>query len=150
MRKLVIMLAVVGVLGLVANQALAWGPWGQGGWRPMGGYCGAYTGAAYQNSLNDTAKPRQELAVKEGEYDALMAQPNPDPKRTAQVSQEIARLQEQIQTKAQISGIPAPGPYAYGPHRGGCAGSKKGERVEPILSLDPLTRLMGEDGHARM
>ena len=119
MRKLVITLAVVAVVGLVASQALAWGPWGQGGWCPMGSHYGAYTGGAYQNFPNDTAQLRQELAAKHGEYNALMAQPNPDPKRTAQVSQEIARLQEQIQSKAQSSGMAAPGPYAYGPHRGG-------------------------------
>jgi zinc resistance-associated protein len=118
MRKLVITLAVVGVVGLVASQALAWGPWRQGGWSSMGSHYGAYTGGAYQNFLNDTAQLRQELAAKQGEYDALLAQPNPDPKRTAQVSQEIARLQEQIQTKAQSPGTAAPGPYAYGPHRG--------------------------------
>ena len=119
MRKLVIMLAVVGIVGLAASQALAWGPWGQGGWCPMmGGYNGAYTGGAYQNFLNDTAQLRQELAAKQGEYNALMAQPSPDPKQTAQVSQEIARLQEQIQTKAQSSGIATPGRYAYGPHCG--------------------------------
>jgi len=118
MRKLVITLAVVGALGLVASQALAWGPGGQGGWCPMGGYSGAYTGGAYQSFLNDTAQLRQELAAKQGEYNALMAQPNPDPKQTAQVSQEIARLQEQIQTKAQSSGVAAPGPYAYGTQRG--------------------------------
>ena len=118
MRKLVITLAVVGVVGLFASQALAWGPWGQGGWCPMGRYYGASTGGAYQSFLNDTAQLRQELAAKQGEYNALMAQPNPDPKQTAQVSQEIARLQEQIQTRAQSSGVAAPGPYAYGPHCG--------------------------------
>jgi zinc resistance-associated protein len=118
MKKLVITLAVVGVVALVASQALACGPWGWGGWGPRSGYYGASTGGAYQSFLNDTAQLRQELAAKQGEYNALMAQPNPDPKRTAQVSQEIAGLQEQIQSKAQSSGMAAPGPYAYGPHRG--------------------------------
>jgi hypothetical protein len=50
-----------------------------------------------------------------------MAAPNPDPNRTAQVAQEIASLQEQIQSKAQSSGMVAPGPYAYGPNYGGRA-----------------------------
>lgn len=119
MRKLVIMLAVVGIVGLAASQAIAHGPGGQGGWCPMmGGYYGTHTDGAYQNFLKDTAQLRQELAAKQGEYNALMAQANPDPKQTAQVSQEIARLQEQIQTRAQSSGVAAPGPYAYGPHRG--------------------------------
>lgn len=112
MRKLVITLAVVGVLGLVASQALAWGPWGQGGWCPMGGYYGAYTRGMHQNFLTDTARLRQELAAKQSEYNALTAQPNPDPKQTAQVSQEIARLQEELQTKAQASELTAPGSYA--------------------------------------
>lgn len=118
MRKLIIAVAVVGIVGLAASQAFAWGPWGQGGWCPMGGHYGASTGGAYQNFLNDTAQLRQELAAKQGEYNALMAQANPDPKQTAQVSQEIARLQEQIQTRAQSAGVAAPGPYAYGPHCG--------------------------------
>ncbi|MBW1801717.1 MAG: periplasmic heavy metal sensor [Deltaproteobacteria bacterium] len=96
---------------------------------PMGGYApGVNPGGAYQNFLNDTVQLRQDLAAKQREYNALMAQPNTDPKRAGQLSGEIATLHQQLQAKAQASGLPGPGSYGapmggygYGPRYGGWA-----------------------------
>ena len=132
MKKLLIVLVAVVSLGFIASQSLAcmWdGYWGS----PMGGYSGGYApgmnpGGAYQNFLNDTAKLRQELAGKQAEYSALMAQPSPDPKRIGQLSQRIAGIHNQLQAKAQASGLPGQGTYGtpmrgygYGPGYGGWA-----------------------------
>ena len=131
MRKFSIVLVMVVALGFVTSQALAcyWdgyygGPMGGPAYGPRGGYApGAAPSGAYQNFLNDTAKLRQDLAAKQGEYNAMMAQSNPDPKKIGQLSQEMAGLHDQLHTKAQGSGIAGsmpyggqmgPGPYGSG------------------------------------
>jgi zinc resistance-associated protein len=130
MRKLLIVMVVLVAVGFIGSQALAclWdGYWGG----PMRGSWGGYysnPGGSHQEFLNDTAPLRQELAAKQGEYNALMAQPNPDPKRVGQLSQEIAHIHDRLQAKAQASGLPRPGSYGapmggygYGPGHGGWA-----------------------------
>lgn len=123
MKKLIIVSISVVFLGLIASQALAcW--WDGYSGSPMGGtwgdYCwSGYTGGASQEFLNETATLRQELAAKQGEYQALMAQGNPDPKRAAEISREIAGLRDQLHAKAQARGVAGPGPYAQGPRYGG-------------------------------
>lgn len=121
MKKVLIVLVTLVSLGFIASQSLAC--WWDGYWGgPTGGAWGGYApginpGGAYQNFLNDTAKLRQELAGKQAEYNALMAQPNPDPKRAGELSKEIAGIHDQLQAKAQASGLPGPG--SYGAQRGG-------------------------------
>lgn len=111
MKKVLVALVVALGLGLIASQALAcwWGGYGGGGmmWGPTRGH---YSGAApsgwdYRGFMADTANLREELAAKQGEYDALMANPNPDPERAAQLSREMARLNDQLQAKAQGFGM---------------------------------------------
>jgi len=128
MKKLIITfvaLVSISALGFVGSQVWAcwWG--GYHGSSTEGYYPNTNPGSTYQDFLNDTAKLRQELAAKQGEYNALMAQPNPDPKKAAQLSQEIARIHDQLQTKAQAYGLNMPtprgnyynapmAPYGYG------------------------------------
>jgi len=132
MRKLIIVSISVVFLGLIASQALAcwWdGYWGGPvGWR--GGTYAPGTGSTenYQSFLSDTAQLREELAAKQGEYNALMAQPNPDPSRIGQLTLEIARHHDQLRAKAQVSGLAGPGSsgapmggYGYGSGHGGWA-----------------------------
>ena len=73
MNKVFVGLAILVSLGLVASQALAWGPnyGGCGMWGPRGGYYGDVNpNTADRSFLNDTAKLRKDLAGKEAEYDA--------------------------------------------------------------------------------
>ena len=128
MKKLLIVMVAVVFLGFVASQALAciWdGYWGDpmrgrmmGGPMMGGSWCGyapgVNPGGAYQSFLNDTVKLRQELAAKQGEYSALMAQPSPDPKRAGEISKEIASIHDRLLAKAQASGLPRPGSHRYG------------------------------------
>ena len=119
MKKLLIVLVAVMAFGFIGSQALAcvWdGYWGG----PMGGAGGyssnANPGRSYQKFQNDTAKLRGELAAKQGEYNALMTQPNPDPKRAGKLSREILELHDQLKAKAQAYDLPAPG-YRGNYHR---------------------------------
>lgn len=90
---------------------------GGGGWNGNPGYYGD-TAPNSQQFYNETASLREELAAKRGEYNALIAQDNPDPKQAAQLQKEIARLQNQIQSNAQAYNNPPTGAHGWG-HRGG-------------------------------
>jgi len=127
MKKVFVGLAILVSLGLVASQALAWGPnyGGCGMWGSRGGYYGDVNpNTAEQSFLNDTAKLRKDLAGKEAEYDAMMAQPNPDPKQASKLSQEIFEIRNQLRAKAQSYGFAGRGPrgYWHGGHMGPYAG----------------------------
>jgi hypothetical protein len=71
------------------------------------------TDGAYQNFLNDTTTLRQKLAAKQGEYSALTAQPDPDPKRIGQLSQEIGEIHDRLHSRARTSGFGNWCPYEY-------------------------------------
>ncbi len=132
MKKLLVVLVAVMALGFIGSQALAcmWdGYWGG----PMGGswgggyYSNVNPGGSHQKFLNDTASLRGELAAKQGEYNALMTQPNPDTKRAGKLSREIAELHDQLKAKAQTYDLAAPTPRGnyYNPpnaHYGYCGG----------------------------
>ena len=121
MKKLFIILIVTTVFGFIASQAFAcyWdGYWG-------GPTNGRYSqdveqSEAYQKFLSKTAKLREELSAKQGEYNALMNQDNPDPKRVGKLSQEITELHNQLRAKAKAHNLPTlenRGNY-HGQHRG--------------------------------
>ncbi|MCF8027911.1 MAG: periplasmic heavy metal sensor [Desulfobacteraceae bacterium] len=132
MKKTATILTVLAVVGLIAGVAFA-GPWGgaRGGYN-QGYGPGANAGPCYNSQnfgpqhqafLDETADLRHELAGKRGEYHALMAHSNPDPKQAARLQQEMNSIREQIRAKARDRGINAPvGTRGYGGrgyHRGG-------------------------------
>ena len=53
-----------------------------------------------QKFYDKTAQLRQDLTAKQGEYNALLATTNPDPKRTAELSREIAAQHNQLRAQA--------------------------------------------------
>ncbi|MFZ3046308.1 MAG: hypothetical protein WA151_10370, partial [Desulfatirhabdiaceae bacterium] len=73
----------------------------------MGGPMAGSYGGRYQEFYDNTAQLRQDLADKQGEYNALMAAPNPDPKRAAELSREIAVLHDQLRAQARSYNLPA-------------------------------------------
>jgi zinc resistance-associated protein len=136
MRKVTIVLVMVVALSLVASQALAcmWDGYDGGpmGGPMMGGYnSGVAPSGVYQIFLDETQDLRQELAAKQGEYNALMAKSNPDPQKAGQISREIAGMHGQLQAKASARGLGAQGgqrpysapmrSYGYGSGYGGWA-----------------------------
>jgi zinc resistance-associated protein len=90
-------------VGFIAGSAWAcyWGGnSGNSGWGHDSNYYGNQS-SNYQNFMNDSASIREQIAAKHGEYNALMAQQNPDPKRAAKLQEEIAKLNNEIQQKGQ-------------------------------------------------
>ncbi len=124
MQKTVTILTVLVVAGLIAGVAFA-GPWsGARGGYNQGYGPGAHAGPCYysgnpgpehQAFLDETADLRNELAGRRGEYHALMAQDNPDPKQAARLQQEMNSIREQLQATARDYGYNAPaGTRGYG------------------------------------
>jgi zinc resistance-associated protein len=76
----------------------------------------------YQDFYEKTASLRQDLAGKQGEYNALMATSTPDPKRAAELSRELTVLHDQLSAKARSSNLPGPnmGHHAGMSGNGGC------------------------------
>ena len=120
MRKLLIVIALVASVGLLASAALAcyWDGYygGPMGGPMMGGYNpGVAQGGSYQTFLDETQDLRQELAAKQGEYNALMVRSNPDPQKAGQISREMEGIHGQLQAKARARGLGAQGgqgPYS--------------------------------------
>lgn len=133
MKKFMIVLAVIATVGFIAIQVSAcmWDGYYGGG--DMGGYSGGYTSqdGVDQDFLNETAQLRQDIASKRGEYNALISQPSPNPKRVTKLSQEITVLYERLHAKAQARGYVSSvqsgghnhsqmGRYGYSDSRGSC------------------------------
>lgn len=105
MKKNIIALALVMAVGItyVATDAMAWG-YGNCGWGGNGYNSQSYTtNPAYQDFLNSTAKQRAEIDADRAELAAVMAGPNPDPKKarslTEQINENIATLNEAAAAK---------------------------------------------------
>ena len=124
MKKTMLTLAAISLIMLIGTQAFAcyWdGYWGG----PMGGpMAGSYDGQ-YQGFYDNTAQLRQDLAAKQGEYNALLATSNPDPERTAELGREIAVLHDQLRAQARSYNLPA---QNYAGHHGrmGMGGTGRG------------------------
>jgi hypothetical protein len=102
-KRIIMILAVLMSAGFIVGSAWAcqWdGNRGGSGWGYDSGYYGNQSGS-YQNFMNDSASFR--------EYNALMAQQNPDPKQAGQLQEDIAKLNNQIQQKAQEYNVPSRG-----------------------------------------
>ncbi len=112
MKKVLIGMITAVSAALIASSVLACGGCWYGGGPtagPQGGYhSGVNPGGSYQAFLNDTSKQREELAGKQAEYNAMMAQPNPDPKKAGQLAQEIVKLHDGLRAKAQEHGVTSP------------------------------------------
>ncbi|MCF6246196.1 MAG: hypothetical protein L3J69_02425 [Desulfobacula sp.] len=110
MKKIWLTMIAIVFFGFVASSALAF----FGG--PMGGQMNGYYGNGdYQGFMTNTSQLRQDLAAKHGEYNALMASTNPDSKRAAELSRDIATLNDQLRTQAGVYNMQAPtNGYGYG------------------------------------
>jgi putative membrane protein len=113
MKKVIIALVLVISIGFIGSQVLAqcWDGYWRGPMRGDWGWHHSYANpnGSYQDFLKETSKLRQDLAIKQGEYNALMAQPTPDPQKAEQLSKEIVGLRAQIEARARANGLFAPG-----------------------------------------
>ena len=118
MKKIVVALVLISSLFFAGTQVWAWSGGCQGCPMAAGGENTANVNPeAYQKFIDSTAQLRLDLAAKRGEYEAVLAQTNPDPKQAGQVSREIAEIQSKIQLKAKEQGLPA-----WGQGNGFCKG----------------------------
>jgi hypothetical protein len=83
------------------------------GWGYSNGNSNTTLDPNYQKFLTDTASLREQLAAKQGEYVALISQPNPDPKLASQLCLQIAKLNSQIRDMALSYGLTAAGYQGY-------------------------------------
>ena len=113
MKKAILIVVAVAFTALIGTQAFAcyWdGYWGG----PTGGPMAGYYSGNYQGFYDQTAQLRQDLAAKQGEYNALLATSNPDPKRAAELSREITVLHDKLSAQARSHNLPAPNAAYYG------------------------------------
>lgn len=107
MKKSILIIAAAAAITLTGTQVFAcyWdGYWGG----TMGGPMAMANGGNYQGFYEKTAKIRQDLAAKQGEYSALMAATNPDPQRAVDLNREITVLHDQLSAQAKSFNLPAP------------------------------------------
>ncbi|MDM8537010.1 hypothetical protein QUF70_09675 [Desulfobacterales bacterium HSG17] len=121
MKKTFMALIIALTIGFIGTQVWAWG-----GGCPMAG-SGAKAAnvspEAYQKFIDDTATLRLDLAAKNGEYDAVLAQADPDPNQAGQIAREMAEIRAKIQAKAKENGLPAMGcAKGFGKGMMGCKG----------------------------
>jgi zinc resistance-associated protein len=118
MKKTIFTIAIVAFITLIGSQAFACYWDGYGGGQMGGQMCGFYgdtnVGGNYQGFYDDTSKLRQDLAARQGEYNALMAKQNPDPKRASQLNREITTLHDQLRAQARSHNLPAPSAGYHG------------------------------------
>ena len=129
MKKLLIITALVGGLGLVGYQAASANGYGPGNGPGFGGgygYCGNYGYGApgvtgdngnFTKFNDETADLRKDLTVKQAELDALYRQETPDSKKIAALTGDLVDLQnklDKVAGKYDLNrGVRGPG-YAMG------------------------------------
>ncbi|MFZ5798484.1 MAG: hypothetical protein ACOY3O_08650 [Thermodesulfobacteriota bacterium] len=147
-NKMILGAILAGGIALTGMNSADARPWGHALDEYGPGHCyqarqlDEKTIAAREKFLSETVAIRKEMAVKRAEQDALMNSENPDAKRIAQLTGEIFDLREQLQAKAEASGLDFPGMrglgcgYCDGPGPGPGAGAgpapdKKGAPQNP-------------------
>jgi hypothetical protein len=111
MKKFLIAMTAVAAL-FVGSQAWAclWdGYWGGPMGAPVNGYySNIYSSGTHQGFFDGTVQLRQNLAEKRSEYQALLAQPNPDPRKVSDLNRQITMLNDQLVAEARSSNLPIP------------------------------------------
>ncbi len=115
MKKILVSVAVIGVIGLFAqhyaNAGRGWyGNPGPGCPYWDSGYSQVQDPASQKDIdafLQTTADLRKTLVMKEAEYQALMNSTNPDPAKAGALTGEIFQLRSQIRAKAVEAGLPS-------------------------------------------
>jgi len=120
MKRISMIIVLLVAVSLISSQAIACMWDGNYGDSRMYGYNNNFPQDGSQRAfMNETRELRADLAEKKGEYEAIMAQPNPDPEKAGKISREMAGIHEQLQEKANASGLGAQvGPSQHGRHMG--------------------------------
>ena len=117
MKKVVVVVGLVTLLGFAVMQQASARGWGSG---QGGGYNCPNYGMNYQQLDEatqakvdafraETAELRKQIAMKRAEKQALMASRSPDPQAVASVEGELFDLHTEMQNKAKDAGMPTMG-----------------------------------------
>ncbi len=113
MKKTITAVTTIFIVGFFAVSAYAWG----GGYGPGAGNRGYgkqlnNPSAANQEDLDafykDTQALRTSLGADRAELNALMAGPNPDPKKARALSENISKTRNELRAKARQHNISGP------------------------------------------
>lgn len=122
MKKRLLLLSLVVVLGFAATQVFAWnGKAMRGGFNqacPLAGSYGDY-GPEQQKFFEETQKLRTSLMADRAELNAILAGSDPDPKRVRELTENIAQTQIQLAKKARANNAfnrQGFGPRGHGRH----------------------------------
>jgi len=118
LSKVIIVVAIIGILGYAATSFAGWGRGGGSGncdGQGPGWARGGYAGQGYQDNLSDadidrlnkerqaffedTSQVRQNLYQKELELRSELAKENPDAKKAVAIQKEISELESQLGQK---------------------------------------------------
>lgn len=129
MKKTLLAVAAIAMIGLAGYQLAEARPWGGG--PGMGPGCAMMGGAgqgqeqmseetlkAREKFFNETTELRKKMSSKKTELDAVMSGAKPDEKKAAKLSDEFFDLRDQMHKKAQEAGLAQAGL--------GCGGSGMG------------------------
>ena len=105
MKKIILTISTLLMVGFLATSAFAWGCGGYGGWNNRA----RYNTDSYQTFYSDTQELRSSIAADRAELNALMAGTNPDSKRARQLSEQISKSENELRTKAREYNVAARG-----------------------------------------
>lgn len=112
MKKTVITLSIILIVGLLAASAYACGGCG---WGNNGNYHSAnYNNSANQTFYDDTQAIRTSIAADRAELNALMAGTNPDPERARELTEQISKSENELRNKAKQYNVSGMGMTGYG------------------------------------
>ena len=107
MKKKLLLLSLIVVLGFAATQVFAWnGRAMHRGYNPaqcpLAGSYGNY-GPEQQKFFEETQELRTSLRADRAELNAILAGSDPDPQRVRELTENIARAQIQLASKARAN-----------------------------------------------
>lgn len=115
MKKIILTVSIVLMVGFMAASAYAWGCGGMHGSGHNNGMHGAgYNNDAYQSFNNNTQALRSSIAADRAELNALMASNNPDAKRVRALTEKISQSEIELRNAAQQYNMAGMGMGGYG------------------------------------
>ncbi len=132
MKKAITAVTAIFIMGFFTVSAYAWGGGcGAGGRMNGNGYNNqaAANQGDYASFYKDTQALRVSISGDRAELNALMAGPNPDPKKARTLAENITKTQAQIRAKAleyNVSG-PMSGGRGNGHGKGNCPGQYRNQ-----------------------
>ncbi len=117
MKKVITAVTAILIIGFFTASAFAWGcggMYGNGMYGNRNYNQSGYNNGAYQSFANDTQALKSSISADRAELNALMANTNPDAKRTRALSEQISKSENELRAKAQQYNVSSIGGMGYG------------------------------------